>query len=65
MITVGGSGGSGSGVDGSGESSVTCGEQIIRLPRSLSAQEICSTTTSWQPYYFAGHKYLIAVYSVI
>jgi len=33
------------------------GKQIIRLPRSLSAQETCSTTTSWQPDYFAHYKY--------
>ena len=50
------SGGSGSGVDRSGGSSVTCCEQIIRLPRSLSAQQICSTTTSLQPFYFAHYK---------
>ena len=31
--------------------------KIIRSPRSLFTQKICSTTTSWRPDYFAHPKY--------
>ena len=32
---------------------------IIRSPRSLFTQKLCSTTTSWWPDYFAHHKYAV------